>query len=320
MQALVIDHGIRLDNDHPLPKRQAGEVLIQTTLAGICATDLALLQGYAHFQGVPGHEFVGVVQQADDPSLIGQRVVGEINAPCGTCPTCHRGDGNHCPKRTALGIRGRNGTFADYFTLPRANLHLVPKGVSDQAAVFTEPLAAALEILEQHPIQSGDSVAVVGDGRLGILIAQVLALTGCQLTVIGRHPEKWHLLKKKAIPVTLAHQLPAAFSARVVVECSGRVEGFVQARKWVQPRGYLIVKSTYTQQPPVDLTALVVDEVTLVGSRCGPFSKALALLEQGLIEVEPLIEREFSLDEGVLAFQMAQEKGRLKVLLRPRRF
>jgi alcohol dehydrogenase len=317
MQALIIDKNLRFDAKHSKPLPDLGEALIKTSLAGICATDLALLKGYAGFSGIPGHEFVGVVELADDPSLIGQRVVGEINSPCRSCPTCNRGDFNHCPQRSALGIRNKNGVFADYFTLPQTNLHLVPKALSDQQAVFTEPLAAALEILQQIKIGPNDSVAVLGDGRLGILIAQVLALTGCDLTVIGRHKSKWATLTKKAIRVSLADQLPENYSAKVVVECTGQNQGFAQARKFVQPRGYLVIKSTFNGNTMVDLSALVVDEITVIGSRCGPFKEALKLLAAGSVEVEPLIDAEFPLKDGVAAFKMAQEKGRMKILIRP---
>jgi alcohol dehydrogenase len=317
MQALVIDDGIYFDNEYARPEVKPGEVLIKTTLAGICATDLELIQGYANFNGVPGHEFVGVVVESDNPGLIGQRVVGEINCPCNSCPTCHRGDTNHCPNRSALGIRHKSGVFAEYFTLPQANLHIVPAGISDKQAVFTEPLAAALEILDQVHIAPGDSVVVLGDGRLGILIAQVLALTGCNLVVVGRHPSKWGLLLKKSIKVCLADDLPVGYLAKVVVECSGSSGGFAQARKLVRPRGCLVLKSTFNSESLVDLSSFVVDEISIIGSRCGPFGAALRLLASGLVEVEEMIGGEFSLEKGVDGFKKAKEKGIVKILLRP---
>ena len=317
MYALVIEDGVRLEKDYPPPLLKPGEALIRTSLAGICATDLEILQGYAGFQGIPGHEFVGIVERADDIALVGQRVVGEINGPCRSCPTCQRGDGNHCPHRFALGIRYKDGVFAENFTLPQVNLHRVPKGLSDRQAVFTEPLAAALEILQQRSIGPNDTVAVLGDGRLALLIAQVLALTGCDLTVIGRHPAKWAVLENRSIRVYTEDQLPRGYSAKIVVEATGRKEGFAHARELVRPRGTLVIKSTFKEPVLVDLSALVVDEITLIGSRCGPFQAALRLLASGLIEVEPLIEAEFALENGVEAFAMAREKGRMKVLLRP---
>ncbi|MBF0445947.1 MAG: alcohol dehydrogenase catalytic domain-containing protein [Magnetococcales bacterium] len=317
MQALVIDNGVHFDSGFARPVIKPGEALIKTVLAGICATDLELLHGYANFQGVPGHEFVGVVEVADNPSLIGQRVVGEINCPCKSCATCLRGDTNHCPNRLALGIRHKNGVFADYFTLPQANLHIVPAGISDRQAVFTEPLAAALEILEQVHIAPGDTVVVLGDGRLGILIAQVLALTGCDLVVVGRHPSKWGLLLNKSIKVCLAKDLEEGYLAKVVVECSGSSGGFTQARKLVQPKGYLVLKSTFNSDTLVDLSSLVVDEISVIGSRCGPFSTALRLLASGNVEVEEMIGGEFHLKNGVEAFKKAKEKGVVKILLKP---
>ncbi|MBF0382113.1 MAG: alcohol dehydrogenase catalytic domain-containing protein [Magnetococcales bacterium] len=317
MQALVIDNGVHFEQNHKKPVIKPGEALIKTSLAGICATDLELLQGYAGFTGIPGHEFVGVVEDADNKALIGKRVVGEINCPCNNCATCKRGDHNHCPNRLALGIRNKNGVFADYFTLPQSNLHIVPDSITDQQAVFTEPLAAALEILEQVHIGPADPVLVLGDGRLGILIAQVLALTGCDLVVVGRHPSKWNILNKKSIKTCLAKDLPEGYQAKVVVECSGSSNGFSQARDLVRPKGYLVLKSTFKSKTEVDLSSLVVDEINITGSRCGPFSPALRLLQAGLIEVEEMISGEHPLNRGVEAFKKAQEKGVLKILLRP---
>jgi alcohol dehydrogenase len=316
MQALVINKGIHFDGRYPQPIAKPGEAVIKTVLGGICATDVELLNGYAGFHGVVGHEFVGIVEQADNPDLIGKRVVGEINSPCNSCPTCNRGDGNHCPKRLALGIRKQDGVFADRFTLSQANLHLVPESITDRQALFTEPLAAALEILSQIHIGPGDSVAILGDGKLGLLIAQVLALTGCDLLLIGRHQERLNLLTKNTVKGCGTEQLPEGYSAKIVVECTGNSSGFAQARKLVQPRGYLVLKSSYSEDCLVDLSSLVVDEITLIGSRCGPFAAALRLLEAGLIETEPLIEAEFPLNRGVEAFGVAQQKGKMKVLLR----
>ncbi|MBF0358366.1 MAG: alcohol dehydrogenase catalytic domain-containing protein [Magnetococcales bacterium] len=316
MQALVINKGIHFDGKYPQPLPKPGEAVIKTLLGGICATDIELLKGYADFNGVAGHEFVGIVEQADNPALIGKRVVGEINTPCNSCPTCNRGDGNHCPNRLALGIRMQNGVFAERFTLSQANLHLVPDSLSDRQALFTEPLAAALEILSQIHIGPKDSVAILGDGKLGLLIAQVLALTGCDLLLIGRHPERLKLLTRQTVKACSTDQLPKGYSAKIVVECTGNSRGFAQARKLVQPRGCLVLKSSYSENCLVDLSSMVVDEITLIGSRCGPFAAALRLLESGLIETEPLIEAEFSLNQGVEAFETAQQKGTMKVLLR----
>lgn len=307
---------LRLVHDYAISQPAPGEAQIRTVLAGICNTDLEIVQGYAGFHGVLGHEFVGLVEQAEDPALVGQRIVGEINVPCGECPTCHAGRPTHCPERTALGIRGRDGVLAESFCLPTGNLHLVPAGIPDEAAVFTEPLAAACEILQQVHVRPTDRVVVLGDGKLGLLVAQVLALSGCDLTVIGRHREKLAILAKRGIATQQVDEEPAG-SADLVVECTGRAEGFEAARRMLRPRGTLVLKSTYHGLVEADLSRLVVDEVQIVGSRCGPFPAALRLLAQGLVDVTSLIEAEYPLDEALAAFEHAGRRGTLKVLVRP---
>jgi threonine dehydrogenase-like Zn-dependent dehydrogenase len=307
---------LRLIHDCAIPQPAPGEVRIRTTLAGLCNTDLEIVQGYAEFHGVLGHEFVGVVDRAEDLALVGQRIVGEINAACGVCPTCQAGRPTHCPERTTLGIRGRDGVLAESFCLPAGNLHLVPEGIPDEAAVFTEPLAAACEILQQVHIRPTDRVVVLGDGKLGLLVAQVLALTGCDLTVVGRHREKLAIVAKRGIATQLGDVEPAG-SADLVVECTGRAEGFQAARRMLRPRGTLVLKSTYHGLVQADLTYVVVDEVQIVGSRCGPFPVALRLLAQGLVDVTSLVEAEYPLDEALAAFEHAGRRGTLKVLVRP---
>jgi alcohol dehydrogenase len=269
------------------------------------------------FQGTLGHEFVGVVQEAGDSSWIGRRVVGEINCACRTCPTCLRGDIPHCPNRTTLGISGRDGCLADFCVLPIPNLHLVPPEVSDEQAVFCEPLAAALEITDRLHVRPTEKVMVIGDGKLGLLVAQVLRLTGCALTVVGRHAEKLSILARQGVEVCLEKDLAPDATASAVVECSGQPGGFALARRSVRPRGRLVLKSTFVGLNEISLTGLVVDEVTLSGSRCGPFAPALRLLAQGLVDVQPLIEATYSLDEGLAAFEHARTRGALKVLVRP---
>jgi threonine dehydrogenase-like Zn-dependent dehydrogenase len=306
--------GLGLAGDYPDPVPPPGEVRIQTILAGICNTDLEILRGYAGFRGVLGHEFVGVVDQAEDPGLIGRRVVGEINAYCGACPTCRRGDPTHCPNRTTLGIDRRDGTMADYFTLPVNLLYPVPPGIPDEWAVFTEPLAAACEITEQVSIRPTDRVVVLGDGKLGLLVAQVLGLTGCDLLAVGRHPEKLAILERRGIRTRLAGE-EILHAADVVVEATGSPEGFAAARAWVRPRGTLVLKSTFHGDVSLDLSMVVVDEVTMVGSRCGPFPAALRLLEGRLVDVESLIHEVFSLADGLAAFERAAARDVLKVLL-----
>jgi len=316
VQALVYDgEALRLREDYPRPVSPPGEALVRVRLAGICNTDLEIVRGYMGFRGVLGHEFVGTVEEAEDRSLIGQRVVGEINAYCGECPTCRAGRPTHCPNRTTLGIWGRDGAFAEYLTLPVRNLHVVPEGISDEEAVFTEPLAAALEILEQVHLRPTDRVVVLGDGKLGLLVAQALALMGCDLLAVGRHREKLAILARRGIPTALEAEAEG-LAADVVVECTGRPEGFAAARRILRPRGTLVLKSTYHGYVEADLTGLVVDEITLVGSRCGPFPPALRMLERGLVDVRSLISAVYLLAQGVEAFARAAEPGVLKVLLR----
>jgi threonine dehydrogenase-like Zn-dependent dehydrogenase len=303
-----------LVEDYPRPEPLPEEALVGVKLAGICNTDLEIVHGYMGFQGVLGHEFVGVVEECAGKSLVGQRVVGEINCCCGECPTCLAGAPTHCPHRTTLGIWGRDGAFADYLSLPVANLHIVPEAVSDEAAVFVEPLAAALEILEQIQVKPTDRVVVLGDGKLGLLVAQVLGLTGCDLVVGGRHEEKLAILERRGIDARLANELPTE-KADVVVDCTGHPSGFAAARGLVKPRGTLVLKSTFHGDVEVNLSMLVVDEITLIGSRCGPFAPALHLLERGLVDVESLVSVTCPLDERLAAFERAQKKGILKVLL-----
>lgn len=314
MRALVYDGQLKLVRDYLQPEPPPGEALVRVRLAGICNTDLEIVRGYMGFRGVLGHEFVGVVEECADESLIGQRVVGEINCYCGECPTCRAGAPTHCPNRTTLGIWGRDGAFADYLSLPVANLHTVPEALSDATAVFVEPLAAALEILEQVHVKPTDRVVVLGDGKLGLLVAQVLALTGCRLVVGGHHEEKLDILRQRGMKARLVSELPKE-KADVVVDCTGHPDGFAAARELVKPRGTLVLKSTFHGDVQVNLSTLVVDEITLVGSRCGPFAPALHLLERDLVDVESLISATYPLDEGLAAFERAQQKGVLKVLL-----
>ncbi len=319
MRALLFDGQLRLRTDYPLPVVPPGEALIRTHLAGICNTDLEITRGYLNFRGVLGHEFVGQVVQAEGaPELVGRRVVGEINAFCGECPTCRRGDVTHCPQRTTLGISGRDGAMADCFTLPIHVLHVVPETIPDEWAVFTEPLAAALEITAQLHIRPTQRVVVLGDGKLGLLIAQVLQLTGCDLAVVGRYPHKLAILARRGIHTHLADEPPTP-GADVVVEATGHREGFALARRLVRPRGTLVLKSTFHEDVAgdvtTDLSALVVDEIRVLGSRCGPFAPALRLLEQRLIDVTALIEQVYPLDAALTAFDHAARPGALKIML-----
>jgi threonine dehydrogenase-like Zn-dependent dehydrogenase len=317
MRALVINNGLRFDQHYAAPTLPQGEALVRVLQAGVCNTDLELVKGYMHFTGVPGHEFVGVVEQAvGREELIGQRVTGEINAACGACETCRANRPTHCPQRTTLGIDRRDGALADYLTLPFENLHPLPDSVSDDQAVFVEPLAAACEILEQVKILPTDHVAVIGDGKLGLLCSQVVALTACELIAVGRHAEKLQILQQRGIVTTTDPNALKAASLDVVVEATGTPSGFALARQLVRPRGTIVLKSTYQGEAlPVNLTAIVVDELTLIGSRCGPFEPAMRLLANRQVEVESLIQARFTLDHGLAAFERAARKGTLKVIV-----
>ncbi len=314
MKALWLENNqLQLRSDVPIPEPPPGEALVRVVRAGICNTDLELLRGYYPYTGILGHEFVGVVEHGPK-QLVGQRVVGEINAVCGECRFCRSGQPTHCENRTVLGIVNRNGAFAEYLTLPYANLHPVPDTVPTDVATFTEPVAAALEIQQQVSVRPDDRVLVVGDGKLGQLVAQTLALTGCKLLVVGRHRNKLDRLAARGIKTGLADAVTErAFD--LSVECTGNPEGFAIARRALRPRGTLVLKSTYADRLTFDVSSLVVDEITLIGSRCGPFPQALQLLSQEKLDVNYLIQTRYPLDEAIAAFDRAQERGVLKVLL-----
>ncbi|MBD2363495.1 alcohol dehydrogenase catalytic domain-containing protein [Anabaena minutissima FACHB-250] len=304
---------LQLRTNIPIPEPPAGEALVRVLRAGICNTDLELLRGYYPYTGVLGHEFVGLVEQGPK-HLVNQRVVGEINAVCGHCRFCRRGQPTHCENRTVLGIVNRHGAFADYLCLPIENLHPVPENVSTDTATFTEPLAAALEIQQQVTICADDRVLVVGDGKLGQLVAQTLALTGCQLLVVGRHQDKLSNLEARGIKTGLVDAVKDR-TFDISVECTGNPEGFAIARRSLRPRGTLVLKSTYAGNLSFDASSLVVDEITLIGSRCGPFPAALDLLAAEKVDVKPLIHASYPLNEALEAFAQAQRRGVLKVLL-----
>ncbi|GAB4159336.1 MAG: alcohol dehydrogenase catalytic domain-containing protein [Planctomycetaceae bacterium] len=298
--------------DYPEPEPDEAEVRIRVIQAGICETDLQLMKGYMGFAGVLGHEFVGI---AESGRFAGQRVVGEINCSCHACEFCRAGLANHCPHRTVLGILKRDGAFADYVSLPECNLHPVPDNLETEIAVFTEPLAAAFRIPEQIPIQSSDSMIVLGDGRLGNLCAQVLARKCGSLKVIGKHEEKLNRLKKLGLETCLLGEVEPDRSAEIVVDCTGSASGFADALKWVKPRGTVIVKTTVAGEIAIPAASIVIDEINVVGSRCGPFKPALAALSAGEIDVRPLIEEVYPFSEVQAAFKRAQNSNVLKVLL-----
>ncbi len=295
--------------------RKSNEALIKIRKAGICSTDLELVKGYYPYTGVIGHEFVGEVMEANDVSWIGQRVVGEINVVCGQCEQCLNGRPTHCENRTVLGIVNRDGTFAEFTQLPITNLHRVPASVPDEMAVFTEPLAAALEIQEQIHIKPTDRVLLIGAGRLGQLIAQTLALTGCDLRVVARHTQQ-DLLKRRGIRI-IAEEEIQPWRWDIVVEATGSPSGFSLARGAIRPRGTMVLKSTYKGEMGVNFSSIVVDEINLIGSRCGPFDPALRLMESKQVDPTVLIANEFRLNDALKAFEHAAESGVLKVLVEP---
>lgn len=314
MQGLWLENNrLQFRTDIPRPQRSENEALVRVVRAGICNTDLELIRGYYPYTGVLGHEFAGIVEEGPE-ALKGRRVVGEINAACGRCSMCHRGIPTHCENRSVLGIVDRNGAFAEYLQLPVANLHPIPENVSTDEATFAEPLAAALEIQEQVKITSGDRVLLVGDGKLGQLVAQTLALTGCDLLVVGRHEEKLAKLGDRGIKTGLVDAIEWR-SFDLAVECTGNPDGFDLALRALHPRGILVLKSTYANNLTLNASALVVDEITLIGSRCGPFDKALKLLERGEVDVSSLIQARYPLEKGMEAFDLAKQRGVLKVLL-----
>jgi len=315
MQALWLEENRVSLRDVPRPHRP-DEALIRVRKAGICSTDLELVKGYYPYRGILGHEFVGEVVESPQAAWVGQRVVGEINAICGACEACLNGRPTHCENRSVLGIVNRDGVFAEFTTLPVANLHRVPDSIPDEAAVFTEPLAAALEIQTQIQVKPPDRVLLIGAGRLGQLIAQVLALSGCDLQVVARHPLQKDVLVARGIHVVTEDEIqPRRWD--VVVEASGTPGGFEVARQAIRPRGTLVLKSTYKGEVNVNLSSIVVDEITVVGSRCGPFAPALRLLEARRVDPTLLIATQFKLSRGVQALEEAAQPGVLKVLIEP---
>jgi len=297
------------------PRVEDGMALIRVLRAGICNTDVEIVRGYLRFRGVMGHEFVGVVEEGPD-EWKGVRVVGEINFACGSCPLCQAGLRRHCPSRRVLGIQQADGVFAERVAVPVVNLHPVPDELSDEAAVFAEPVAAAFEILEQVHVEPGMQVVVLGDGKLGLLVAQVLHHAGAVVLVVGRHLQKLSLLAERGIQTLLAEEWAAEVEmADLVVEATGSAAGFARAIEAVRPRGTVVLKSTVAEPLPVDLAPLVIHEIQVVGSRCGPFPPALRALAQGTVQVDALVHERVPLARADEALQLAQQPGVLKVLL-----
>jgi alcohol dehydrogenase len=315
MRALVFDKSLSFQPRHPDPATSAGDTLIRVRQAGICATDLEIVKGYMGFVGVLGHEFVGEVVSSADKDLVGQRVSGEINIVCGRCDLCLSGLSTHCRNRSVLGILNHDGAFAEFVRLPAINLPVLPKSVDDDQAVFVEPLAAAFQVLKQVQIDSRKWVTVLGDGRLGLLVAQVLREAGCQVRVIGRHPQKLALCEKWSIRSRPLLDIVPRHDQDVVVDCTGSAAGLELALAMVRPRGTVVLKSTVAAGKPMNLAPVVIDEINIIGSRCGPFREAIRALAEKRIDVASLIHRRMKLDQGLEAMELAGRPGVLKVIL-----
>lgn len=316
MRALIFNNNAIAYNPRQAePPLGEGDTLIRVRQAGICATDLEIVKGYMGFSGVMGHEFVGEVVESADKNLVGQRVVGEINIVCGRCDLCLAGLSSHCRNRSVLGILNHNGCFADHVRLPAANLHGVPSNVDDDRATFVEPLAAAFQVPKQIKLDGRKWVTVLGDGRLGLLVAQVLQSENVSVRVIGKHPEKLALCEKWSIRSRPLNEIVPRHDQDVVVDCTGSAGGLELAMQMVRPRGTIVLKSTVATGKALNLAPVVIDEVTVVGSRCGPFREAIRALSQKQIDVVSLIHRRMRLEQGAAAMEMAARPGVLKVLL-----
>jgi threonine dehydrogenase-like Zn-dependent dehydrogenase len=315
MKALVFDKTLSFQPKRPEPQATDGDTLIRVRQAGICSTDLEITKGYMGFRGVLGHEFVGDVVESPDKDLVGKRVVGEINIVCGRCDLCVAGLSTHCRNRSVLGILNHDGAFAEFVRLPAVNLHVVPKGVDNDQAVFVEPLAAAFQVLKQVKIDARTWVTVLGDGRLGLLVAQVLRNAGCPVRVVGKHPEKLTVCEKWGIRSRVLADIVPRHDQDIVVDCTGSAAGFETAMAMVRPRGTIVLKSTVAAGRPINLAPIVIDEINVIGSRCGPFKEAIRALAEKSVDVVSLISRRMRIEQGVEAFDFANRPGVLKVLV-----
>lgn len=315
MRAIRFDQRLAYTDDQPAPRRAEGDCLVRVHLAGICATDHHIVNGYMGFTGVLGHEMVGTVSEGS-ARWKGKRVACEINCVCRKCDMCSAGLSNHCRNRTVLGIAGRDGCFADLVAVPESNLHELPDVITDEEAVFVEPLAAAFQIIKQVPIDRRASVAVVGSGRLGLLVAQVMSRIGCKLEVIGRNPNTLLFCEKKGIQAKPIDEVSAKHDRDVVVECTGSPSGMEIALGLVRPRGTIVLKSTHADDRPINLSPAVVNEVTIVGSRCGPFGDAINALARKAVDVSSMVSRSFPIERGQEAFDASADPRNIKVLLK----
>lgn len=320
MRALTFDTSVKYRQYHPDPTPGPDDALIQIQLAGLCQTDLEIARGYRGFKGILGHEFVGTVLKSVDLKLLGQRVVGEINCVCGQCDMCLGGLSSHCRHRSVLGISHRDGAFADLLTLPNRNLHLVPKNVTDEEAVFTEPLAAAVQILRQVKVEKRTRVTVLGDGRLGQLVVQVIRQIGAPVSLVGHHPGKLALAERLGgggtLSICLEKDLQPRQDQDLVIDCTGSAAGLLLAMRLLRPRGTLVLKTTVAAGQPLNLSPLVINEITVVGSRCGPFRDALSLLAQKQVDVSGLISRRVKIAAAEELFTAPLGADTLKVLIR----
>lgn len=317
MKAVLFEDALEFTEDYPAPAPKENEALIRVHFAGICNTDKEITRGYSGFRGVIGHEFVGVIEEINGPQqeLVGKRVVGDINLGCGKCPYCLRGLKNHCPNRRVLGIHDKDGAMAEKVTLPVENLREVPAGLDGEEAVFTEPLAAAFEILQQVHIRPTDKVLVLGDGKLGLLASFVIHSIGCNVTLSGRHRSKLTIAGKQGISTFVFDAGLVEKAYDIVVEATGTAGGLETALGMTKPRGKIILKSTLAAGKVMNLSPLVVDEISVIGSRCGPFGPALAALSEGRIDVRPLITGVYTFDRVKEAFNMAMDRESLKVII-----
>lgn len=315
MRALVFDGSLRFEPRHAEPDARLGDTLVRVHQAGVCSTDFEITRGYMSYAGVLGHEFVGTVVDSPDATLIGKRVCGEINCPCGRCELCRGGLSNHCPTRSVLGILNHDGAFADHVRLPAGNLHVLPDNVDDDRAVFVEPLAAAFQVLRQIRVDGDTWITVLGDGRLGLLVAQVLRNAGCPVRMVGKHADKMALCEKWQIHSRRLADIAPRHDQDVVIDCTGSAAGFELATQLVRPRGTIVLKSTVAQGVPLNLSPLVVDEITVIGSRCGPFGEAISALAAGTVDVLSLVSRRMKLEQGVEAMDLAGRPGVMKVIL-----
>jgi len=315
MRAVTIDPQLKYQPDHPMPDIRHGEALIRVRSAGICQTDLELLKGYMGFRGIPGHEFVGSVEKCDDPRWIGKKVVGEINAGCGKCAWCRTGLERHCPTRSVLGILAHDGCMADWCRLPVENLHRVPNAMTDDQAVFIEPLSAACEILNQLSTTGDEKVLVLGDGRLGILCAWVMTTVANDVTLIGHHRHKLKLAAWRGLK-TVEGPIRESGSADLVIEATGTGAGLSEAISLCRPRGTIVLKSTVAEPGETNLAPIVINEITVVGSRCGLFREGLSLAASHPdLPLDRLITSRYPIEQAARAFAHAGEPGALKVLL-----